>query len=371
MQHLQCFRVFINIFGLYSGIIVFKGILIKNNIIGIERIENNFYHHIPVTGNRQDLRVLLTPYCNLKCGHCHNEGGQDNNIFPLNDLIKLVEFATDKLGVQSVRLTGGDPSVHPEFHRLLQIPGEIQSTRPKVKFGMNTNGQLFIDNAQLLKEVADSHIAPIVFGMDQVTGKAKFASRNGVDAQVLIDKVIFPLRDQGLDIAVDAVLLGADEKNQQKIKQVIEWGCEQKISVRILERNLFRYRLNGYFEASPSSLRIAFINLINYSLTEILTTHKNWTYIIDSSKRISILDEEGKIRVSFLEDACADGSCACCRQYHIRTAWTKNGIVIVECLLRKTQIPVYDDENAFVPEKMLQYLDPLQYTPNVNLKLSK
>lgn len=77
-----------------------------------------------------DLRVSLTDRCNLRCVYCMPEGGIDfrppASLLQDDELIQLVEIAAE-LGVQKIRLTGGEPTVRPGIvglvRRIAAIPG--------------------------------------------------------------------------------------------------------------------------------------------------------------------------------------------------------------------------------------------------------
>lgn len=87
------------------------------------------------------LRISLTDRCNLRCVYCMPA---EMKFAPLphllqdDELIRLVRIAT-RVGFDRVRLTGGEPTVHPNLveivNRLAQIPGiqEIAMTTNALK----------------------------------------------------------------------------------------------------------------------------------------------------------------------------------------------------------------------------------------------
>ncbi|QTA79260.1 SynChlorMet cassette radical SAM/SPASM protein [Desulfonema limicola] len=71
------------------------------------------------------LYCYLTQGCNLACCHCWLEPGFEGNgdHYPVLD-VKLFEQALNEavpLGLTSVKLTGGEPLMHPEFFDILKI----------------------------------------------------------------------------------------------------------------------------------------------------------------------------------------------------------------------------------------------------------
>ena len=68
-----------------------------------------------------DLRVSLTDRCNLRCTYCMPAEGLDwmpgEQLLDLGELIRLLRIAVTRLGVTSVRFTGGEPLVRQAARR--------------------------------------------------------------------------------------------------------------------------------------------------------------------------------------------------------------------------------------------------------------
>lgn len=64
-----------------------------------------------------DLRVSLTDLCNLRCTYCMPAEGLDwlpaEQKLRVDELIRLLHIAVTRLGITSVRFTGGEPMVVP------------------------------------------------------------------------------------------------------------------------------------------------------------------------------------------------------------------------------------------------------------------
>jgi cyclic pyranopterin phosphate synthase len=60
-----------------------------------------------------DLRVSLTDRCNLRCAYCMPEEGlawiADERLLTDAEIVRLITIAVDRLGVEEVRFTGGEP----------------------------------------------------------------------------------------------------------------------------------------------------------------------------------------------------------------------------------------------------------------------
>lgn len=86
----------------------------------------------PVT----NLRISLTQECNFRCFFCHGEGQHFNAKLELtpDEIERLVRIAS-RLGINKVKLTGGEPTVRED---ILEIVGRIKPY--VVDLSMTTNG---------------------------------------------------------------------------------------------------------------------------------------------------------------------------------------------------------------------------------------
>jgi len=93
------------------------------------------------------LRISVTSKCNMNCIYCHNEGmknvGEDMS---LDEIVEICK-AFHSLGVEKVKITGGEPLVRRDIV-------EIVAEMPKFKeISMVTNGYYLSKFAEELKEV--------------------------------------------------------------------------------------------------------------------------------------------------------------------------------------------------------------------------
>ena len=97
------------------------------------------------------IYLYLTGSCNLKCRHCWINptfSTKIENYLRWSELEQLFESAKE-LGLQSVKLTGGEPFLHPE---ILEIIYGIKALNLNV--AVETNGTLLDANAaRAIKEV--------------------------------------------------------------------------------------------------------------------------------------------------------------------------------------------------------------------------
>lgn len=96
------------------------------------------------------LRISLTDRCNLRCVYCMPREGlqwqRRENQLSVDEIARVVETAAQG-GVTRVRLTGGEPLVHPH---ILEIVRRIASIRHIAEVSLTTNAMLLERLAQPL-----------------------------------------------------------------------------------------------------------------------------------------------------------------------------------------------------------------------------
>ncbi len=88
-----------------------------------------------------DLRVSLTDRCNLRCTYCMPAEGLDwmpgEQLLDADELTRLLRIAVTRLGITSVRFTGGEPLV---AKQLEEVVAATAALRPRPDIALTTNG---------------------------------------------------------------------------------------------------------------------------------------------------------------------------------------------------------------------------------------
>ncbi|MGO8772384.1 GTP 3',8-cyclase MoaA [Mycobacterium sp.] len=105
--------------------------------------------HVPVEGPlvdtygrvATDLRVSLTDRCNLRCSYCMPAEGLDwlpgEQLLRPDELARLMRIAVTRLGVTSVRFTGGEPLLSRHLEEVVAAAARL---RPRPEISLTTNG---------------------------------------------------------------------------------------------------------------------------------------------------------------------------------------------------------------------------------------
>src|ERR1700736_2926210 len=96
-----------------------------------------------------NLRISVTDRCNLRCTYCMPE---EVVFLDRHELLTFEEIAhfvhvVAPLGIDKVRLTGGEPLMRRDLPRLVEMLSAIDGIRD---VGLTTNGVLLAEQAQAL-----------------------------------------------------------------------------------------------------------------------------------------------------------------------------------------------------------------------------
>lgn len=180
--------------------------------------------------SHNNLRISVTDRCNLRCFYCMPE--HDPKFMPRTELLtfeeieRVVRIGTT-LGIDRVRLTGGEPLVRRELHKLVAAIVRIPTIRD---VGLTTNGIFLRDQAQQLREAGLSRLNISLDALDAETFE-QMTRRDQID-QVLDG--IEAAKEAGFDpIKVNAVSVrGLTES------QIVPFGRlarEGHLGVRFIE----------------------------------------------------------------------------------------------------------------------------------------
>ncbi|HEU5091686.1 MAG TPA: radical SAM protein, partial [Nitrospira sp.] len=128
----------------------------------------------------KNLRLSVTDRCNLRCKYCMPE--EEYVWLPREDILSFEEMTTlagyfTDLGVDKVRLTGGEPLLRRDLARLVRL---LLQNRRITEVALTTNGVLL---AEYVQELYDAGLNRITVSLDtlrperfrRLTGRDEFA----------------------------------------------------------------------------------------------------------------------------------------------------------------------------------------------------
>ena len=175
------------------------------------------------------LRLSVTDRCDFRCQYCMTE---DMRFLPRKavlseaELVRLASLFVE-LGVEKIRLTGGEPLIRPDIVSIARRLHAIEGLKELV---LTTNGSQL---THLAKPLVDAGVSRINVSLDTLSA-TQFAelSRTGS-----LDKVL-----NGIDAAIDAgfkrirlntVLLTGE--NEAQIEPLLDYALDKGIDIAFIE----------------------------------------------------------------------------------------------------------------------------------------
>ena len=179
------------------------------------------------------IRLSITDVCNFKCGYCLPNGYQidksDNRKFLHLDEVRRLAKALSELGVNKIRLTGGEPTVRKDFFDIVKIIKENSGIKKTV---ITTNGYHLDKIAHKIKE---SGLDGINISIDSLN-KETFKRVTGHDRLEEILRGIKILQSFNFkNIKINAVLLKGINDSEDDFNQWSNFIKENKIDFRYIE----------------------------------------------------------------------------------------------------------------------------------------
>jgi cyclic pyranopterin phosphate synthase len=177
----------------------------------------------------RNLRLSVTDRCNLRCAYCMPE--KDYVWLPREDVLRFEEISTVvdafiELGVNKLRLTGGEPLLRRDLPALVRM---LSAKTGLTDLAMTTNGVLLAEHADALRAAGLGRITVSLDTLrpDRFTELTRFDS---------LDAVL-----EGMDAAslafgrfkIDSVIIRG--VNDDELADLVEYGRSKNAEVRFIE----------------------------------------------------------------------------------------------------------------------------------------
>ena len=149
------------------------------------------------------LRISITDKCNMRCVYCMPNGNtewfEDNNILTYDEIVKLATILA-RLGIEKIRVTGGEPLVRPKVEDLIKSLSNIDEVKA---ISMTTNALLLRDKVMQLR---DAGLSSINVSLDTFK-EDRFKAITGIRGLSKVMKAIRVADDAGLKIKINTVIM--------------------------------------------------------------------------------------------------------------------------------------------------------------------
>lgn len=255
---------------------------------------------------RGQYRMSITSGCNMKCVYCHNEGNKTVSLLTVNQIKKIIESSKD-VGLEEIRLTGGEPLTHTNIYEICRIISEDYHLRVSI----NTNG-ILID--KLLYMIEKGWIQRVVIGLDYFNSNISKNSIIGLSSRKILNNIL-KIKFKNCDVSIATVYNG----NYEEIFKIVNWCIENRIRVKIIEEE--KNEISKYSS-------IEYIKMKNRIFEDFLLDKS-----IDDLNETNGYINNVKI-VSFFHSLCRLRRCDLCRKIQLRISSTG---VIKHCIFYDNQ----------------------------------
>jgi len=198
----------------------------------------------------RDLRVSLTDRCNFRCLYClpETEAAQNfyrghwahlpnpapivqqwvprTHLLSFEEIERVIRLAVS-LGIQKVRLTGGEPLLRHDVEKLV---ARIAGIPGLTDLAMTTNGSLFPQKGQALRAAG---LRRVSFSLDSLA-RDNFSKITGRDGLAEVLASIHLAQELGLHpVKVNAVIIRG--LNDHEIEALAGFAQERSLSLRYIE----------------------------------------------------------------------------------------------------------------------------------------
>jgi cyclic pyranopterin phosphate synthase len=198
----------------------------------------------------RDLRVSITDRCNFRCLYClpETEAAQNfyrgrwatlphstpierqwqpkSNLLTFEEIERVVRIAVG-LGIQKIRLTGGEPLLRRDVEQLVARVAKIPGI---TDLALTSNGFLFPEKGRAL---CDAGLKRISFSLDSLD-RANFKKITGRDGLAEVLASIRLARELGMEpVKVNAVIIRGI--NDHEIEALADFAREQELAMRFIE----------------------------------------------------------------------------------------------------------------------------------------
>lgn len=172
------------------------------------------------------LRLSITDACNFACTYCMPDNKQcelTGNKMSAREIIELAS-AFHELGVTKIRLTGGEPTVHPEFSDIIEGLGKIPA-----ELALTTNGYLLEKH---FNHLYSNGVRNINFSLDTLRSSRFKAITNRNAFDKVFANLILAIKI-GFDVKLNAVIMRGT--NEDEIIDFAELTRRYPLTVRFIE----------------------------------------------------------------------------------------------------------------------------------------
>ncbi|MAR79878.1 MAG: GTP 3',8-cyclase MoaA [Acidimicrobiaceae bacterium] len=177
----------------------------------------------------RDLRISVTDRCNFRCQYCMPEEGMDwtprEELLTFEEIERLASLLVNKFGIESIRLTGGEPTVRANLSKLIEKLAKLD-----VDLSLTTNGATL---PLIAGDLYNAGLDRINISLDTLDRK-RFESLTRRDNLKQVLHGIEAAKSVGFDpVKINMVVMKG--VNDDEVLDFVSYGRENGLVVRFIE----------------------------------------------------------------------------------------------------------------------------------------
>lgn len=272
------------------------------------------------------MRLAVTDRCNLRCSYCMPEFGMKflhkSHLLTFEEMLRLCEI-TAKMGVNKVRITGGEPFVR---NNLMDFLWKLSDIEGITEIALTTNGVLTEPHLKDLKALG---IRTINLSLDTLD-KKRFFDITKRDEYDKVMSTLYRMIEQDFEVKINAVVM--EGKNTEDIIALTEFTKNNPVSVRFIEEMPF----NGV-GANSVILHWDFVKILNEIKSQYADIQKVKDGPNSTSYNYQIPNHQGSVGIIAAYSRTFCGTCNRIRvtaQGELKTCLYESGGMSIRDLIR-------------------------------------
>jgi radical SAM protein with 4Fe4S-binding SPASM domain len=184
-----------------------------DHVLGTLPVSRDFHFAAPCMA-----WLEITRKCNLRCPHCFVEGGTARSTELTTERIYSLLEEWAEMGVFSVVITGGEPSVHPDFLAITNYAWELGFV-----VGIASNAVPLTD--KVLAQIPQDDVI-ISVSLDGIHDQAKYQGETDFS---YVTRRLLEMRDRGFNTSI---MTTTTHNNVRDLRTIIDWAVDNDISLR-------------------------------------------------------------------------------------------------------------------------------------------
>ena len=176
------------------------------------------------------LRLSVTDRCNFRCQYCMPEEGIEkvshDDILSYEEILKLIKAAAN-LGIDKVRLTGGEPLTRKGLPDLVEMISDIEGIND---LSMTTNGSRLDEFAA---DLAESGLDRVNISLDSVDPELFEKITRGGNLDSVLSGIEAAQVADLQPVKLNSVIIR--EVNDSEVNSLVEYAVSQGVVLRFIE----------------------------------------------------------------------------------------------------------------------------------------